>query len=327
MNKRERLEKTLAGERPDRLPVALWRHWPGDDQRAADLAKSIITYQQQFDWDFAVAVPANNFSVTGYGLQDAWQGSTYGYREITKRVIRRSLDWTSLKTLDPMRGDLAKQIECLRILGETFQNEQVPFIQLVYSPFAQALRLAGQDVLMTHLRQEPARLQTGLNILTDSTLRFIEALRRTPVDGIVYVIEGATYTLLAEQEYRAFGTPYDQKILESLAPEWWLNVAQVSGQSPMLNLVSQYHVPIISWCNQEIAAYTLETARTLFRGTLCSGLGDYHELHDDTPTTIRTLARQALNQADRRFILSGGGVVPITAPISNLRTVRNVVKM
>jgi uroporphyrinogen decarboxylase len=36
--KRERLEATVVGETADRLPVALWRHWPGDDQDAAALA-------------------------------------------------------------------------------------------------------------------------------------------------------------------------------------------------------------------------------------------------------------------------------------------------
>lgn len=326
MDKRERLEKTLAGERVDRPPVALWRHWPGDDQRAADLARSVVIYQHQYDWDFAVATPANNFSVTGYGLQDAWQGSPYGLRTITKRVIERSLDWTTLKTLDPLRGDLAKQLECLRILGESLTPHQVPFLQVVYSPLAQAIRLAGADVLLSHLRQEPARLQTGLNILTESTLRFIEAMRRTSVAGILYIIEGANYHMASETEYRTFGTPYDRKILDSLPAAWWLNIVQLTGQSPMLGLISPYRMSALSWANQEeTPAYSLATGRTLFKGTICGGLGDCHELHDDTPTTIRTLARQALRSLDRRFILSGGGVIPITAPLSNVRTVREVI--
>ena len=37
-SKRRRLEAAIAGETVDRLPVALWRHWPGDDQDAAALA-------------------------------------------------------------------------------------------------------------------------------------------------------------------------------------------------------------------------------------------------------------------------------------------------
>ena len=37
-SKRRRVEAAIAGKAVDRLPVALWRHWPGDDQDAAALA-------------------------------------------------------------------------------------------------------------------------------------------------------------------------------------------------------------------------------------------------------------------------------------------------
>jgi uroporphyrinogen decarboxylase len=46
MNKRERLEKTVAGEPTDRIPVALWRHFPGDDQHPAELARTVVDFQK-----------------------------------------------------------------------------------------------------------------------------------------------------------------------------------------------------------------------------------------------------------------------------------------
>jgi len=73
MNKRERLEKSIAGEATDRIPVALWRHWPGDDQRAADLARSTIEFQTTYDWDFVNIAPAESYAVVDYGLQDEWE--------------------------------------------------------------------------------------------------------------------------------------------------------------------------------------------------------------------------------------------------------------
>ena len=44
LTKRERLEKAIHGEEVDRVPVALWRHWPGDDQRPADLAEARLIF-------------------------------------------------------------------------------------------------------------------------------------------------------------------------------------------------------------------------------------------------------------------------------------------
>lgn len=32
LSHKERLQAVLKGEKPDRIPVAFWRHWPVDDQ-------------------------------------------------------------------------------------------------------------------------------------------------------------------------------------------------------------------------------------------------------------------------------------------------------
>jgi uroporphyrinogen decarboxylase len=42
MTRRERLEATIAGLPVDRIAMALWRHYPGDDQRPADLAAALL---------------------------------------------------------------------------------------------------------------------------------------------------------------------------------------------------------------------------------------------------------------------------------------------
>ena len=64
MRKRERLERSYhTGENVDRIPVALWRHWPGDDQRSADLARSVIDFQHDYNWDFIRVMPSHNFQV------------------------------------------------------------------------------------------------------------------------------------------------------------------------------------------------------------------------------------------------------------------------
>ena len=44
-SKRKRLEATINGQQPDRPPVALWRHWPGDDQQADALAAAHLKWQ------------------------------------------------------------------------------------------------------------------------------------------------------------------------------------------------------------------------------------------------------------------------------------------
>ena len=59
MNKRERLEAAIAGQSVDRVPVALWRHFPGDDQDPSDLAAATIAFQRRWDFDFVKVTPAS----------------------------------------------------------------------------------------------------------------------------------------------------------------------------------------------------------------------------------------------------------------------------
>src|SRR5512139_1140552 len=100
MTRRERLAATVAGEPVDRPAVALWRHFPGDDQRPADLAAATLMWQQTWDWDFIKVSPASSFCLVDWGVEDRWTGGDEGNREYTRRVITGAEGWTRLAAQD-----------------------------------------------------------------------------------------------------------------------------------------------------------------------------------------------------------------------------------
>jgi uroporphyrinogen decarboxylase len=71
----------------------------------------------------------------------------------------------------------------LRILNKEFSN-QVPFVQTIFSPLSQAKNLIGGNNLLVHLRQFPDALIEGLEIITESTIKFIDSIKRTGLAGI-----------------------------------------------------------------------------------------------------------------------------------------------
>jgi len=325
MNKRERLEKTIAGEQTDRVPVALWRHFPGDDQRASDLASAVIDWQHRYDWDFVKVTPASTFSVADYGVQDRWVGSLEGTREITRRVVTRSLDWTDLRVLDPMRNGLGRQVEALPLIKSGL-NDDTPILQTIFSPLAQAKNISGTETLIKHLRTAPDRLKTGLTTITESTLRFIDAIRRSGIAGIYYAVQLASYAHLTEQEYAEFGRPYDLRILEALPKEWWFNMLHLHGDAPHFDQFLNYPVQAINWHDRETDP-DLAAGKTKYAGAVCGGLGHWDAVHNGTPVEVRAQARDAIDKTNgRRLILSTGCVAMITTPLSNLRAVREVVE-
>lgn len=324
LSKRERLERAIHGGELDRVPVSLWRHWPGDDQRATDLAEATIAFQRRWDFDFVKVTPSSSFCITDYGVQDRWVGHLEGTREYTKRAVERSLDWTELRVLNPDRGGTGRQLEVLRILNEAFGTE-VPFIQTVFSPLAQAKNIAGKPLLIEHMRTAPDRLKTGLGTITESTLRFIDAMRRSGVSGIFYAVQHASHSVMSEAEYEEFGRPYDLQILEALPDDWWLNVLHLHGPAPMFDMVSDYPIQVINYHDRE-TGLTLAEGKLRFEGAVSGGIGRMEPMHNGTPVEVRSQARQAIEQTNgRRFILSTGCVIMATTPTSNIRAAREVV--
>ena len=326
MNKRERLSKAIAGEATDRLPTALWRYWPGDDQRAADLARSTVEFQQTYDWDFVKITPAESYCVTDYGVQDEWLGDTDGTRRITRRAVTRSLDWTELRPLDPTRGTMGRQTDAIRLISDGLRHDDAPIIQTILSPLSQAGLIGGNDLLIRHIRQHPDRVQTALNALTESTLRFLDTIKKLTVDGIYYSSQHASLDILTEEEYRIFGLPYDKKILESMPEKWWFNLLHLPGKAPMFKLCSQLPTQGINWNDQE-SEPDLAQAKLQFNGAVCGGLLREQHLQYGTPANIREQIRLAATHTNnRRLILSAECALFVTTPLSNMRALRDTVR-
>ncbi|MEJ5313187.1 MULTISPECIES: uroporphyrinogen decarboxylase family protein [Anaerolinea] len=321
---RERLETCLSGEIPDRVPVALWRHFPVDDQTPEGLAASTAAFQRMYDFDLIKVTPASSFCLKDWGAEDEWRGNPEGTREYTRRVIQHPEDWAKLPLLDPTSGHLGDQIHALRILTAEFAPH-TPVVQTIFSPLAQAKNLVGPEKLLIHLRRYPEALHAGLERITQVTVRFLEELRKTAIDGIFYAVQHAQYGLLSEEEFEIFGRYYDLRVLE-VAKGWWLNILHLHGNEVMFDKVTDYPCSVINWHDRQTTP-PLSQAKQAFSGVVCGGLRQWESLVLGTPDTIFEEAREAiLSTGGERFILGTGCVLPIIAPNGNILTVRQAVE-
>ncbi|MBE0410900.1 MAG: uroporphyrinogen decarboxylase, partial [Anaerolineales bacterium] len=205
---RYRLETCLAESNIDRPPVALWRHFPVDDQYPQELAAAHLGFQKLYDFDFVKVTPASSFAIKDWGADDEWRGTIEGTRDYTKRVVHEPEDWLKLPVLDPRNGHLAKQLECLQLIIKELGSE-TPVIQTIFNPLSQAKNLVGGENLMVHLRRFPEAIHAGLKTIAKSTQLFIEAAQQTGIAGIFYAVQHARYDMLSTKEYDEFGRYYD----------------------------------------------------------------------------------------------------------------------
>ena len=321
---RTRLEACLSGEKTDRIPVALWRHFPVDDQYPDRLAAAIANFQQTFDFDFIKVTPASSYATKDWGTEDRWSGNPEGSRKFLDPVIKRFDDWRSLTRLDPRRGRLGGMLDTLTSVQKQF-SPQVPFIQTIFSPLSQAKNLVGKDHLLYHLRSCPEALHMGLRTITEITIDFINLARKTGIDGIFYAVQHAQFELLSVAEFESFGRFYDLQVLEAVK-DLWLNVGHIHGENIMFDQVSDYPVAVLNWHDRETTP-TLAEAKHRFNGVVCGGLRQWDTLVFGEPYEVIREAKDAIRQTGgERFILGTGCVLPITAPYGNILAARQVVE-
>lgn len=326
-NKRGRLEATIEGNSHDRPPVALWRHWPGDDQDAEALAAAHLKWQREYDWDLIKVSPSSSYCLADWGSGDRWEGSVEGTRTYVQRVIRQPEDWEMLHVLDPRRGMLATQIGALQLIGEGLagsDEQNSPFIATIFSPLAQAKNLAGGDKLLSHMRSHPESLLRGLETITRSVINYIEVAKETGISGIFYAVQHARFGLMSPSEYAVFGRPFDDMILASTT-DLWLNMLHIHGESDiMFDLLESYPVQIVNWHDRD-TGISLSNGLEQISGAACGGVSRW-SLYEESPAKTIVEARDAMLQTGRRRLLLGVGCVAMTnTPLRNIRALREFV--
>ena len=320
---KERIQACLNNEAADRPPVALWRHFPVDDQDPGSLAEATLHFQRTYDFDLVKVTPASSFCAKDWGVEDQWMGHTEGTRQYTKRIIHGPRDWEALPVLDSTAPHLAGQLDCLRSIRAEL-DQDTPLLQTVFSPLAQAKNLAGSETLIAHLRLYPEAVMKGLETIAKTTRRFVEACIETGIDGVFYAVQHAQASLLTLAEYQNFGLPHDQIALEP-ARELWCNLLHLHGHDVYFSLLDSLQFPIVNWHDRETFPSLME-AQKQFAGVVCGGMRQDTLVYQDT-AEVQKEAADALQQTDgKRFILGTGCVVPVIASHGNILAARKSVE-
>ena len=321
---RERMQACLAGETLKRVPVALWRHFPVDDQDPLRLARAVIHFQRTYDFDFVKVTPASSFCLKDWGAEDVWRGATEGTRDYSGAVIESPDDWARLPVLDPRKGHLGDQLECLRIIIRELGPE-TPVIQTIFNPLSQAKNLVGKNNLEVHLRRDPKAVHAGLKTIAESTKRFIEAAQETGIAGLFFAVQHAQFAVLSVGEYELFGRRYDLEVLEA-SEALWLNVLHIHGEDIQFDQLADYPVEVVNWHDRETPP-SLPEGKRRFSGVVCGGIRREETLTFGTPEDVVAEAREAIRSTrGERIILGTGCVSPIIAPHGNLMAARQVVE-
>jgi len=324
MNHRERIQATLRGEPTDRVPVALWRHFPGDDLKAETLAASVVAFQKKFDFDFVKVTPAGGYPAEMYGSQLADRGNREGTRAHLVRAVNTLDDWAKIAPLDEANFVFQREVAALKLIRAQLGSD-VHILQTIFSPLYSAGNIAGERML-GDLRAHPEVLHRALKAITETTIRFATASLRAGADAIFFATQMAARSVVNENEFGEFGERYDLQVLEGIRavkPDFVL--LHIHGLDIYFDRLAKWKVDIINWHDRRTPP-SLREARGKFGGTLLGGISEWDTLCNGTRDQVASEARDAIAQSGgAKFILGAGCVIPIDAPDENVRAVREAV--
>jgi uroporphyrinogen decarboxylase len=330
MKHRERINAARHGELVDRVPVALWRHFPGDDLNAEKLAARVVEFQKKFDFDFVKITPASGFRGEMYGATYVDGKNREGTRAYVSLPVQSLKDWDKIVPLDASNPVFVREFSAVKLVRQQV-GADIHVLQTVFSPLSTAQNLA-RDRVWEDLRAHPDVLHRALRAITETTIRFAVANLRAGADAIFFATQTATAQSLTRDEFRKFGAPYDLQVLEGIrAAKPDFIFLHIHGLDIYFDALMNYPVDVLNWHDRR-SAPSLKEAREILRAAkndkaIAGGIDEWNVLGASARNAVAAQAHDAIAQAgERGFILAAGCVTLVDTPEENIKAVVEAVR-
>lgn len=319
---RERIEQVLAGGHPDRLPYAFWRHFYDQESSAQDLARAMVAWHREYDFDFLKVNPRAQYHVEPWGARFEYSGDPHERPRPVAFPVRTPEDLAAIPPVPPDAGALGEQLEALRLIRREL-GPDVPMVATIFNPLSIAADLVGADAtLVRWLRESPAAVEAALETITRTFIPFARACLEAGADGIFFATTTlATRNTLTEEEYLRFGRPYDLRVLAAVSSAWF-NILHVCQENNMLYLLADYPVQAVNWAATSPTNPSPAAARARLGDKVIIGGVSHRALTAPDPEPALAEARRAAEGTGGvRFILGPDCSIPTTTRPENLRAV------
>lgn len=321
MGRRERIAAALDRQPVDRVPYALWRHFPAVDRSPAGLAQATLRFHERYGSDFLKITPAAGYCVEAWGCVESTEARPEGFRPCGVHAVEYPEDWTKIRVLDPAAAEgWVQQIETIIRLGFDRRLGDAPVVPTVFSPLSIARKLRGPQ-LNDDLRTHPAEVTGALEAIAETVTRFAELALAEGVSGIFYAIQAASLSQHTEEEYARFGEPYDRRVLEAVHGRSSLTIIHCHGDRLMFDRLARLPGHAWNW-DDRATPPSLGVARALVPGAVIGGLHQWRTLHDGTPEAAAAEVDDAIAQTGGTGLIVGPGcVLPMGTPDSTVAAV------
>jgi uroporphyrinogen decarboxylase len=321
MSRRERVLAALNREPVDRVPYAVWRHFPSVDHSPAGLAQATLRFHERYGSDFLKITPRGGYAVEAWGCVEGDAVREDGHRPCASCAVRAPGDWKKIRALDPGAAPgYTEEIETIIRLGFDRRIGDAFVVPTLFSPLSLAKKLSG-DRLRHDLREHPDAVIGALEAITETLIAFALLALTEGVSGIFYSIQAASRSANSDEDYARFGEPYDRRLLEAIESRSSLTIIHGHGDALMFDRLASLPGHAWNW-DDRATPPSLREARGQVPGAVIGGLHQWKTLRDGTPEQAAAEAKDAIAQTEGTgLIVAPGCVLPMNTPDDNVAAV------
>lgn len=236
--------------------------------------------------------------------------------------IQRPEDWAKMPLY---KEDFYEAPLCVvEGLVKAAKHEALVLVTL-YSPFMSAGHTTSNQMITEHIKADPEKVKLGMEIITESLLRFVTACIRLGVDGFYASTQGGERNRFADKTlFEDYVKPYDVVLMEAMSracPFNILHVCDYHGGYDDLTPFLDYPGHVVN-CSLELGDthITGKDAARMFQRPWMGGIERKGIIATGTQTEVEQAVTDVLCDAPARFILGADCTVPSDTNWDNLRT-------
>lgn len=308
MNKLERIQAAIRGEKTDQVPYSFWTHLPGIDLDPEKLAAMTYDFYREYDLDFIKTMNNGMYGVECFGCKiDYSDIEKGGVAKIISTPVCSASDWTKLSPLSLDNPVLARELHSLELILKKVKRENVPVIFTIFSPLTLADKISNRKVTEHVAQGYGAEVKKALAVIAQTTADLARRAIAMGADGVFFASQLSSYDKVSGSLYAEYGKPYDLQVLEAVR-DGWFNTIHAHGTNIMFELLKDYPVNVFNWHAGE-SLPTVPEAFDLTGKCLMGGLERMDITNAHKNELYHQIYESILALGGRHLILTPGCVV------------------
>ncbi len=328
MNPKNRIDAILAGEKPDRTPVAAWRHFYHLENDPKEFVLATVGFQKKFGWDFVKINPRASYHVEGWGAQYVPSKTALDKPQRLSFPVGLPADWEKIEELSLAAGTLSQELKTISEISKKLGKSVYKFMT-IFSPLSIAGDLVGTEAqLVRDMQESPLLVEEALEQITHTFVRFAVECLNAGADGIFFATtEWASKNILTEDDYRKFGKPYDLEVIEAVKGVGGKVILHVCEPFNMLSLFAGYPADLVNWVASDRSNLNLSEGYQLLKKPVIGGINHTSSLLLGRKETLISSIRPVLTLLQQLpGVLGPECALPPAVPDENLMALRQLVE-